>query len=252
MSAEAGEAIDTNDAPKRQENSDLLTLTNAFPQVDEAVVAAVLTASGGHLERAFDALLGMSDPDYQPEPLVSSRSFSTNEENTKAQEQIHADELLARQLASQSRYPAISHARMQNNVRESPEHSFIDDELPIIKENIIQGYNETKVKVSSFINNIRNQYIQKTQVNEPTRATLSHSTTDSARNDRASAQFDTDPDAVAVIDDDFEQLHLEDNSNASGTSKLTPHPEEQSRWQPLGSKHPSGRKSPFELGDEDE
>ncbi len=34
------------------------TLYEAFPTVDKAVVDAVLQASGGHVERAFNALMG--------------------------------------------------------------------------------------------------------------------------------------------------------------------------------------------------
>jgi hypothetical protein len=36
------------------------TLKEAFPNIDAAVVKAVLTASGGHVEPAFNALLGTS------------------------------------------------------------------------------------------------------------------------------------------------------------------------------------------------
>ncbi len=35
------------------------TLKEAFPSIDAAVVKAVLTASGGRIEPAFNALLGM-------------------------------------------------------------------------------------------------------------------------------------------------------------------------------------------------
>jgi len=37
------------------------TLREAFPSIDAAVVKAVLTASGGKVEPAFNALLGMID-----------------------------------------------------------------------------------------------------------------------------------------------------------------------------------------------
>src|ERR1700761_5590026 len=43
------------------------TLIEAFPSIDTKVVKAVLSASGGKVEPAFNALLGMSDPDFQPE-----------------------------------------------------------------------------------------------------------------------------------------------------------------------------------------
>jgi hypothetical protein len=36
------------------------TLKEAFPSIDAAVVKAVLTASGGRVEPAFNALLGMT------------------------------------------------------------------------------------------------------------------------------------------------------------------------------------------------
>ena len=43
------------------------TLVEAFPTIDTAIIDAVLTASGGSLEPAFNALLGMSDPTFKPE-----------------------------------------------------------------------------------------------------------------------------------------------------------------------------------------
>jgi hypothetical protein len=42
-------------SPQRQAEA---TLREAFPSIDAAVVRAVLTASGGHIEPAFNALLG--------------------------------------------------------------------------------------------------------------------------------------------------------------------------------------------------
>lgn len=83
------------------------TLKEAFPSIDAAVVKAVLTASGGQVEPAFNALLGMSDPDSQkdlephveppakpPRPTQQYRTATTT-----AQSQLEADELYARQLA---------------------------------------------------------------------------------------------------------------------------------------------------------
>ncbi|MCJ1399023.1 ubiquitin-binding protein cue5 [Xylographa trunciseda] len=43
-------------SPRQQSEN---TLKEAFPSIDAAVVKAVLTASGGQLEPAFHALLGM-------------------------------------------------------------------------------------------------------------------------------------------------------------------------------------------------
>lgn len=46
--------------PMSQFDRHVLTLTEAFPTIDLAVVKAVLTASSGKLEPAFNALLGMT------------------------------------------------------------------------------------------------------------------------------------------------------------------------------------------------
>lgn len=84
------------------------TLKEAFPSIDATVVRAVLTASGGQVEPAFNALLGMSDPDSQkdlerpeappakpPRPMQQYGATPT----TTVQSQLEADELYARQLA---------------------------------------------------------------------------------------------------------------------------------------------------------
>lgn len=94
------------------------TLKEAFPSIDPSVVKAVLRASGGSVEPAFNALLGkllsllpysglahkgseMSDPDAQKhEPAPPPRPPRRPTEPTStAQSQLAADEQYARQLA---------------------------------------------------------------------------------------------------------------------------------------------------------
>lgn len=101
------------------------TLKEAFPSIDAAVVKAVLTASGGKVEPAFNALLGMcsdvtqtdmmeinaygegmSDPDAleeqtpPPQPPRPNQIPSASDKVTSTpQNQLEADELYARQLA---------------------------------------------------------------------------------------------------------------------------------------------------------
>lgn len=48
-------------SPRQQAEN---TLREAFPTIDAAVVKAVLTASGGKVEPAFNALLGMVDTNW--------------------------------------------------------------------------------------------------------------------------------------------------------------------------------------------
>ncbi|KAJ9612611.1 ubiquitin-binding protein cue5 [Cladophialophora chaetospira] len=82
-----------------------LTLKEAFPSIDSGVIRAVLTASRGDIEPAFNALLGMSDPDSQrePEPAPPAKPPRPTQQpptSTKLS-QMEADELYARQLAEQ-------------------------------------------------------------------------------------------------------------------------------------------------------
>ena len=78
------------------------TLKEAFPSIDATVVRAVLHASGGQVEPAFNALLGMSDPDAAeptPPPQPPRRQQSPLPSRTTEQDQLAADERYARQLA---------------------------------------------------------------------------------------------------------------------------------------------------------
>ncbi|KAF7953174.1 hypothetical protein EAE96_006390 [Botrytis aclada] len=152
------------------------TLKEAFPSIDAAVVKAVLIASGGRVEPAFNALLGMSDPDAaievpppQPPRPQAQRAGST------PRSQLESDEQYARQLAehyegSSSYGPhgarggsrgAYPQGRKQTGLKpnetygEEDEHSFFDDDLPVIKENLRKGFLETQSTVNSWITNLK-------------------------------------------------------------------------------------------------
>jgi hypothetical protein len=82
-----------------------LTLKEAFPSIEIGVIRAVLTASRGDIEPAFNALLGMSDPDSQrePEPTPPAKPPRPSQQPLAATKltQLEADELYARQLAQE-------------------------------------------------------------------------------------------------------------------------------------------------------
>ena len=145
------------------------TLIEAFPSIDVKVVKAVLAASGGQVEPAFNALLSMSDPDFQPEEQAPPQPPRPQRQPPN---QLEADERYARQLAEQynsyggprgqARYNQRDWAgnRGPNQQRphysdEDREHSFFDDDLPEIGRNIQQGFVETQKKVNTWINNFR-------------------------------------------------------------------------------------------------
>jgi hypothetical protein len=110
------------------------TLIEAFPGIDSNVIKAVLVASGGKVEPAFNALLSMSDPNFTAEeapPPQPPRPQRT---------QLEQDEMYARQLAEhyQSQSGPPGHGQGQAGYgqrRQQPgqrpneperEHSFFD------------------------------------------------------------------------------------------------------------------------------
>jgi len=148
-------------SPQQQSEN---TLIEAFPLIDTKVVKAVLAASGGKVEPAFNALLGMSDPSYKPEEAPPARPPRPAQQQRQPQNQLEADEQYARRLAEQYNNQG-SRQPNQYNQRESgrrgpnqqpqqyneEERSFFDDELPEIGRNIQRGFFETQKQVNSWI-----------------------------------------------------------------------------------------------------
>ncbi|CZT40112.1 related to CUE5 Protein containing a CUE domain that binds ubiquitin, which may facilitate intramolecular monoubiquitination [Rhynchosporium secalis] len=148
------------------------TLKEAFPSIDAAVVKAVLMASGGRVEPAFNALLGMSDPDAVREPTPPPqppRPTAPRAVGSTPQSQLESDEQYARQLAehygggwsgerSSSRGDAPRRQQAgsnQSGYEPARERNFIDDDLPIIGENLKKGFLETQTKVNGWINTLK-------------------------------------------------------------------------------------------------
>jgi hypothetical protein len=148
------------------------TLIEAFPSIDAKVVRAVLMASGGKVEPAFNALLGMTDPDFQPEEVAPPQpprpAQRQQQQQRQPQSQLEADEMYARQLAEQynNQGPDLGRGqqtRYNQRERQGPnqqrpryqeedrEHSFFDDDLPEIGRNIQRGFAETQKQVNSWI-----------------------------------------------------------------------------------------------------
>jgi len=144
------------------------TLIEAFPGVDAKVVKAVLVASGGKVEPAFNALLSMSDPDFRAEETPPPQPPRPRQPKS----QLEADEQYARQLAqhyhsasagygSRERGdPPLPQRRKESNLKpnelyDDREHSFFDDDLPVIKENVRKGFLETQTTVNKWITNFR-------------------------------------------------------------------------------------------------
>ncbi|KAL2011770.1 hypothetical protein VTN00DRAFT_4488 [Thermoascus crustaceus] len=217
-------------SPRQQAEN---TLKEAFPTVDAAVVKAVLVASDGNLERAFHALLGMTDPSAQEEipPVKPPRPSQAPTSTT--QRQLEADEMYARQLAEHyngprrrgppSDYNGYGYPRQRRESdlydEEEREHSFFDDDLPIIRENIRKGFLETQSKVNAWVQNLKKKldgeedepqhtegytrgYGEGQNYNRPRRSG------DFGRRSGDRERYDADP---QLLSDDFSALELKDS-----------------------------------------
>ncbi|KAL9575554.1 hypothetical protein ACKAV7_000352 [Fusarium commune] len=143
-------------------------LKEAFPSVELSVIKAVLRASGGRVEPAFHALLEMTDPDAaqnEPDDEVPPPQ-PPRPQNRSQMSQLEADELYARQLAEHYDNLGAYESRTANRGQrqgqrgqdewgDNREHSFIDDDLPVIRENLRKGFFETQEKVNGWITNIK-------------------------------------------------------------------------------------------------
>jgi len=110
----------------------------------------------------------MSDPDFRAEETPPPQPPRPRQ----PQSQLEADEQYARQLAQHYQSgttgygsrergdPPLPKRRKDTNLKpnelyDDREHSFFDDDLPVIKENMRKGFLETQNTVNSWITNFR-------------------------------------------------------------------------------------------------
>ncbi|KAI5244555.1 hypothetical protein E4T43_03806 [Aureobasidium subglaciale] len=171
--------VEDEDAPSKPtrplspQSQNEKTLKEAFPTIDPKVIKAVLIASNGNVEPAFNALLAMSDPDFKPEEAPPPQPPRP----TQAQRQLDSDEQYARQLAQHFQSESRPRHTMRDEDDRGPplpnrprqqrpgpgeddrEYSFFDgtiathhgNDLPQIKENVRKGFLETQTKVNKWI-----------------------------------------------------------------------------------------------------
>ncbi|KAL9621617.1 MAG: hypothetical protein Q9160_004009 [Pyrenula sp. 1 TL-2023] len=212
------------------------TLKEAFPSIDASVIKAVLAASGHQVEPAFNALLGMTDPDAvkEPDPPARPPRPAPNYEAPRApQSQMEQDEMYARQL--QEHYSGAGRRGPQHggqdpryrNADSRPrqlsdddrEHSFFDDDLPVIRDNIRKGFLDTQATVNKWVTNFKKKIDGEDSDEDfqaqPARPAQSvrpqgysnRRSLDAARRSADRERYDADP---QVLGDDFSTLELRD------------------------------------------
>lgn len=132
--------------------------------------------------------------------------------------QVEADELYARQLAEHYDNVGAYETRTSSRTRNAApnqgwdgderEHSFIDDDLPAIRENLRKGFLDTQTKVNSWITNIRKKIeesFDETEEDSQRPGQPPRRQGEASRRSGDYERYDADP---QVLSDDFAGIKL--------------------------------------------
>ncbi|KAI8340134.1 hypothetical protein BC941DRAFT_460238 [Chlamydoabsidia padenii] len=155
---------------QQQTSPEVTMLKEAFPGTDIDVIEAILDSHQGDVERSFEDLLRVSDPNYRPEPQSSQDDDAPimpprpTQQQVSPEEQLRMDEEYAKQLALEDerqrvrQHQSRQQQQGQQQSGEGPMDEFIKDiqeELPIIKEKMIEAGNAAKKKVMDWYNQVK-------------------------------------------------------------------------------------------------
>ncbi|KAF2750121.1 hypothetical protein M011DRAFT_456064 [Sporormia fimetaria CBS 119925] len=231
--------------PVNKLQEDAKALGDMFPDIDAKVIKAVLVAGGGDVERATNALLSMSDPDFKEEDIAPPKPPRPTQNRGPSYDD---DFLLAQRLQQEEQQsagwgstqhghhghrgePRLPQQRRETGLKPNEmhdkEHSFFDDDLPVIRKNIEQGFRETQSKVNKwvgdFMKKLDGEPEQYDQYGNPVASSSTrqpgwgrsspadqYGSRRSTENRRSAdrERYDTDN---RVLGDDFEALQLRDD-----------------------------------------
>ncbi|KZZ96872.1 CUE domain protein [Moelleriella libera RCEF 2490] len=213
--------------PTTESQKNEMILQEAFPSVDAAVIRAVLRASGGKPEPAFNALLEMTDPNaVRNEPEDVPPPQPPRPRGREQMSQVEADELYARQLAEHydnvGEYEARTSSRNRSSrhnhdlMDDEREHSFMDDDLPVIRENLRKGFLDTQTKVNSWITNLRKRIEDTFDESEENTQTPGQPIRREGEPSRRSGDYDRYDADPQLLGDDLAGMKLSADGSAQG------------------------------------
>lgn len=152
----------------------------------------------------------MTDPDaLKNEPQDVPPPQPPRPQGRAQMSQLEADELYARQLAEHYNNAGAYEARTANPghrpsrgapLDDDREHSFIDDDLPVITENLRKGFQDTQVKVNGWISNLRKKIEENFDESEQGPHMQGQPSRRPGEASRRSGDYDADP---QILNDDF-------------------------------------------------
>lgn len=132
-------------------------MKEAFPDVDEKTVYAILIASQGQQEPAFNALLYLSDPSYKPEitlvepaaPPLPGRRGPSGVGSTDDDERLARE--LQKQFEQEERRRRREYRRAQPQQNTQGQDSEIPDEFEQIKETFAKGVEDARTTINGWV-----------------------------------------------------------------------------------------------------
>ncbi|RIA88124.1 hypothetical protein C1645_256997 [Glomus cerebriforme] len=212
-----------------QRSEAINTLKGMFPDVDPEVCEMIFDANQASLEQSINVLLGMSDPNYKSEETIPVQTES-GYLSSSTREQIERDEELARSLAAEADrqfYAENPHAQRQQpppqQQQQQQQSAFPDfsEELPIIKEKIVQAVDTTKKKAKEWYEKIKQQSVAR---NETTQHSTPHYT--------SLPGYEADN---PLLDEDFSPLQQQQKNNDRQYIGIAPINTPDTRISPLKS-----------------
>lgn len=191
-------------------------LKEAFPNVEDKYITAVLIASQGHVDPAFNALLYISDPSFKPEipAPVSTGPAPVASKKTE----LTDDELLARQLQKEFELEderrRRRHERRSRKASQTAPEDESPDEFDQIKETFSQGLEDARTTLNSWVSGLARKLDgakeePQSQQNPKLFGALGGSSFNNER--RKNNRFDEDP---QILTNDFSnKIRLNDDDN---------------------------------------
>lgn len=230
------------------------TLKEAFPNIEDKLITAVIIASQGNLDPAFNALLYISDPSFKPTIEVNAQPIN---EKSKPDSTLTDDELLARQLQKEfekeDRKRRQKHQERQRRSNQQQQQRRYDDddespdEFDQIKESFTQGIEEARSTLNGWVSGFSkkfqgandNENQSKPQLFGALGGSSFKNNNQNNNQNRNQNKFDEDPE---ILSSDFHNRINLSNNDDSAPSLPNRNKEQNvtrgNKWQPLNSDVP--------------
>lgn len=136
-------------------------LTEAFPNLEDKLITAIMILSQGQLDQSFNALLYYNDPSTLSEEEVKSLFRPKLPSRNSATSQLQQDEAMAKKLAKKySKQERYNRYLLDNDKEDNGDsfESFLENDLPQLKQQLNKNLEETSTKISNWFGNLNKKF----------------------------------------------------------------------------------------------